>query len=116
VTAELDHCDVRIDISKKSGLLDWLLLWSWTMNTALPPGPNHTDWRALYRAAILEINKNNIPQKVNEAEQAVLARGRELFYSGGATDEKESLEDALYALRAFRTACRAAEAAWASAG
>ena len=38
------------------------------------------------------------------AETAVLTRQRELFYTGGNGEEKESLEDALYALRAFRTA------------
>jgi hypothetical protein len=57
-----------------------------------------------YRAAILETDKAVIQRRVAQAEQAVLARGRELFYRGGAHDEQESLEDALYALRAFRTA------------
>lgn len=74
------------------------------MDTAFPACPDHVDWKTLYRAAILETNKSAIPQKVSEAEQAVLARGRELFYRGGTHDEQESLEDALYALRAFRTA------------
>jgi hypothetical protein len=65
--------------------------------------PNR-DWKSLYRAAIPETNRNVIPKKVSEAELAVLARGRELFYRGGTSEEKESLEDALYALRAFKTA------------
>jgi hypothetical protein len=50
-------------------------------------------------------------RKVSKAEEAVLARGRELFYNGGTREEKESLEDALYALRAFRTAWEHSEAA-----
>ena len=74
------------------------------MDTAFPACPDHVHWKTLYRAAILETNKSAIPQKVSEAEQAVLARGRELFYRDGAHDEQESLEDALCALRAFRTA------------
>jgi hypothetical protein len=76
------------------------------MKTAFPPSPHHGDWKTLYRAAILETNRNVIPHKVSEAELAVLARGRELFYKGAASEEKEaeSLEDALYALRAFRSA------------
>jgi predicted RNA methylase len=74
--------------------------------------PNvHGDWKTLYRAAILETNKNVIPQKVSQAEQAVLARGRELFYGEGTPEEKEALEEALYALRAFRSAWEHAEAA-----
>lgn len=81
------------------------------MNTAFPPCPNHADWKTLYRAAILETNKSVIPQKVSAAEIAVLARGRELFYSGGTSEEKEVLDDALYALRAFRTAWQHTEAA-----
>jgi hypothetical protein len=81
------------------------------MNTAFPLCPADTDWRTLYRAAILESNKSVIPQRVSEAEAAVLARGREVFYGHGTLEEKESLEDALYALRAFKTACQHAEAA-----
>ena len=74
------------------------------MNTASPASADHGDWKTLYRAAILETNKHFIKQKVSEAERAVLARGRELFYDGGTGEEQESLEDALYALRAFRSA------------
>jgi hypothetical protein len=76
------------------------------MNTASPSCPDPGDWQALYRAAILETDRNAIPQKVSQAEVAVLARGRQLFYDGGTGEEKESLEDALYALRAFKTACK----------
>lgn len=81
------------------------------MTAALSPDLSHGDWKSLYRAAILETNKNVIQQKVSEAERAVLARGRELFYTGGSSEEQESLEDALYALRAFRSACELEEAA-----
>ena len=78
--------------------------------TAFPPCPN-PNWRTLYRAAILETNKNILPQRVSVAEEAVRARGREIFYGEGTADEKEALEDALYALRAFRTAWQHTEAA-----
>ncbi|HVO59465.1 MAG TPA: hypothetical protein VMT53_00950 [Terriglobales bacterium] len=81
------------------------------MKAVLSPCPNHGDWKSLYRAAILETNKNLIQQKVSDAEGAVLARGRELFYTGGTSEEAESLEDALYALRAFKSAWEHAEAA-----
>ena len=70
----------------------------------ISPCPNH--WKALYRAAILETNKGLLPQRVSEAEEAVKARGCEIFYSNGTPEEREAeaLEDALYTLRAFRTA------------
>ena len=81
------------------------------MNPAFPSCLNRTDWRTLYRAAILETNKNVLPQRVSVAEEAVRARGREIFYGEGTADEKEALEDALYALRSFRTAWEHTEAA-----
>ena len=65
------------------------------MNTASPSCPKHTDWRTLYRAAILESNKGIVPQRVSEAEEAVIARGREMFYADGTREEKEALENAL---------------------
>lgn len=74
------------------------------MITAFSPRRDDRDWKILYRAAILETDKTVVRRRVAEAEQAVLGRGRELFYSGGTSEEQESLEDALYALRAFRTA------------
>jgi hypothetical protein len=80
------------------------------MNTTFPPRLNHADWKALYRAAILETNKSVIPQKVSEAEAAILARRKELFCCV-TSEEKESLEDALYALRAYRSAWQHPEAA-----
>jgi hypothetical protein len=73
------------------------------MHTASSPSLNR--WKTLYQAAILETNKGLLPQRVSEAEEAVKARGRELFYGDGLPEkEAEALEDALYTLRAFRTA------------
>ncbi len=66
--------------------------------------PKHTEWKTLYQAAILETNKSIVPRRVSEAEEAVIARGREIFYGTATCEEKEALEDALYALRAFKTA------------
>jgi predicted RNA methylase len=81
------------------------------MPTTFPPCVNR--WKILYRAAILKTNKGLLPQRVAEAEEAVKARGREVFYDNGAPEEKEAeaLEKALYTLRAFRTAWQHREAA-----
>ena len=81
------------------------------MNTAFPPCLNRTEWRTLYRAAILETNKSMLPQRVSEAEEAVIERGREMFYDHGTPEEKDALDDALYALRAYRSAWQHTEAA-----
>ena len=81
------------------------------MNMAFPPCLNRTDWKTLYRAAILETNKSALPQRVSKAEEAVIGRRREIFYDHGTLEEKDALEDALYALRAFRSAWQHTEAA-----
>jgi hypothetical protein len=81
------------------------------MSTSFPAGLNQTDWRTLYRAAILEANNNILPQRILEAEQAVVARGRELFHDRATLEEMDELEDALYTLRAFRTSWQHSEAA-----
>lgn len=81
------------------------------MNAAFPPGPNRPDWRTLYRAAILETNRSVVPQRVSEAEQAVIARVREVFYGHGTREEKDALEAALHGLRALKNACLHTEAA-----
>jgi hypothetical protein len=75
-----------------------------TMNAASLPCPDHENWKTLYRAAILETNTGAIPNVVSRAEQAVISRSRQLFGTVGTLEEKEALEDALYALRAFRSA------------
>ena len=75
------------------------------MRTAFLSCPNR--WKTLYRAAILETNKSLLHQRVTEAEAAVKARGREVFCGKGTPEEleeTEALEDALYTLRAFRSA------------
>ena len=80
------------------------------MNQPTPPSHDRT-WKALYRAAIFERDARAILDRVSAAEQAVLTRGRELFGQLGTLEEKEALEDALYALRAFRNALEHTEAA-----
>jgi len=85
------------------------------MSTAFPPRPVHADWKSLYRAAVLETDRILSREKVGEAERAVLARARELFYNGGTSEEKESVEDALYLLRAYRNAWEHADDASGSA-
>jgi len=73
-----------------------------------------TNWKTLYRAAIFETNANVIPKRLSAAEQAILARGRELFQQTGNSEEFEEREEvdiALYCLRAYKNACSHAEAA-----
>jgi len=59
------------------------------MTTAFPPCPN--SWKTLYTAAILETNKSLLSQRVLEAEEAVRARGREIFYANGTPGRERSI-------------------------
>ena len=76
------------------------------MQPSLPPSPGCRDWKRLYQAAMRESNKWAIPRLVSEAESAVILRSLELVGTTAALEEKQVLEDALYALRALRTACQ----------
>jgi hypothetical protein len=70
-----------------------------------------SNWKVLYKAAIVENDRSIGSQRAAEAERAVLARERELFYGGdGTLEEKEALEDALYTLRALKSAWEHSEA------
>jgi hypothetical protein len=68
--------------------------------------PNVQSWRVLYRAALFETDRTKLPERIASAEQAIIARGRQLF--GSCTDDSESqgLDDALYALRALKSCLR----------
>ena len=71
----------------------------------LPPSPPHpsdsnTNWRDLYRAALLELDPSKLAQRVAEAQSVVTARANKLFQDGdGNCEESEDLNDALCALR-----------------
>ena len=75
----------------------------------LPP-PNsseHTNWREIYRAAILELDLTQLPERILAAETAVILRAKELFLDGGGNgQETQDLDDAMYALQALRSALR----------
>lgn len=61
-------------------------------------------WHVLYHAALFETDKRRVPQRIEEAEKAILTRMKELF--GASIDHIEEdvvLDDALYALRALRS-------------
>lgn len=81
------------------------------MNAGISPSVQPKEWKTLFRAAILETDKRLVQQRVLAAEAAVLARQRELFYGHGTLEEKSAIEDALYALRAYKTAWQHTEAA-----
>ena len=63
-------------------------------------------WQALYRVAIFGQNLSSAERLIAEAESAIAIREKELAQSSGAwaDAEREGMDDALYALKALRTA------------
>jgi hypothetical protein len=61
-------------------------------------------WHVLYNAALFETDRERIPQRIAEAETAILVRMRELFVvTTDHIEEDVVLDDALYGLRALRS-------------
>lgn len=64
--------------------------------------PAYPSWRDVYKAALFEADRAKLPQRISEARNAVIMRGRELFNcQENHLEEAEDLEDALYALQAL---------------
>ena len=74
------------------------------MTNGIPSPRNMPNWRTLYTAALFETDRDRIPARITEAQQAIVARARELFSVGTDTiEEDQALDDALYALRALQS-------------
>jgi hypothetical protein len=66
--------------------------------------PSLQNWRELYKTALFETNRDKLPERIADAEKAIIARARELFASPADTiEEDQALDDALYALRALQS-------------
>ncbi|MCU1297622.1 MAG: hypothetical protein JWO91_1900 [Acidobacteriaceae bacterium] len=64
--------------------------------------PEPTAWKALYKAALFEMDCAKRPDRIAKAEKALVIRARELFKANGDDrEEKEALDDAMFALHAF---------------
>ena len=60
-------------------------------------------WKELYQAAISESDLSKLPTRLSDAEAALVARARELFYTiGDDGEEGESLDYAMCILHALR--------------
>jgi hypothetical protein len=68
----------------------------------VPSALNH--WRDLYVSALFETDRARLPNRIAEAERAIVVRARELFSAQADTiEEDQALDDALYSLRALQT-------------
>jgi len=86
------------------------------MNTATCSNPYTSPWKDLYHAAIHESDLTRLPERITDAEAALVMRARELSYaSGDKMDEEESLDDAMCILRALRSSLKHRPTAFQSA-
>jgi hypothetical protein len=73
------------------------------MQNMNPPSSSLKQWRDLYVCALFETDRTRLPKRIAEAEQAIVARARELFSAPTDTiEEDQALDDALYSLRALQ--------------
>ena len=77
------------------------------MSTGICKSPASRYWRALYKAAVSGIDMSKLPERMAEAEKAVVLRAQELFQAADDNgEEKEALEDAMYVLHALGSNCQ----------
>ena len=63
----------------------------------------HYVWEGPYKADVLELDREKLPQRVHEAKAAIDARLHELQLDhGGEPEERQALSDALAALNVIR--------------
>ena len=78
------------------------------MNTGSSISLNNRAWRDLYKAALFEVDKTRIPERIAQAEEALVVRARELFHiAGDNIEEEQALDDTMYALHALRNTSQA---------
>jgi ATP/maltotriose-dependent transcriptional regulator MalT len=65
-------------------------------------------WREIYRAALLEIQPEEMRRRIDAAEKAIYRRNEELKQTGSqCAEEQQAMADALRALRLLaRAECR----------
>ena len=68
-----------------------------------PASAGAANWRTLYKTALFESDKQQLASRISEAEKAIIERGRQLFTAHDQSEERDALDDALYALRAMRS-------------
>ena len=61
------------------------------MSTGISKSPDSRYWRQLYRAALSEIDKSKLPERIAEAEKAVVLRARECFKQPAITAKRQRL-------------------------
>jgi hypothetical protein len=73
------------------------------MNTAACKASSARSWKDIYQAVICESDLSRLPERIADAETALVMRARDLLYtSADRFEEEESLDEALCILHALR--------------
>jgi hypothetical protein len=88
-----------------------------SMSVANSKIPTNESWKELCEAALVELDSTKLPYRILAAEDAIAKRVKELGEEAGDhTDERETLDDAAYAMRALRSTLKVPSASIASDG
>lgn len=74
------------------------------VNTATSKCPDSRGWKELCQAALSELDANKLPERIAQAEKAIMTRARELVPDAGNNiEEEQALDDAMFSLHALRS-------------
>jgi len=79
--------------------------------TDINAGSSSSDnWKRLFQAAMLELDKTKLPERIRDAQQAIVKHMEEFFKKETTTpDEHQKLYDALTSLRDLQRLCQQCE-------
>jgi hypothetical protein len=74
------------------------------MDDATSPSPKilYSEWQNEFQAAMLELNREKLPERVTAAETAIFKRLQALSQSPDNNSERQAIEDALASLRSLK--------------
>ena len=73
-----------------------------TITIPLMAADGQKDWVELYRSALMELDRTQLPSKIDAASSAIQQRINELLIQKNTSHEHLQLEDALRNLRSLR--------------
>ena len=74
------------------------------MSSRIFSAPENLDWKKAYMTAVLEKDRNRLPDLIQEAMEKLSDRLRELWAIGPVPSEEiEAIHDAFYLLQALRS-------------
>jgi hypothetical protein len=74
------------------------------MATEDPSSPEilYPAWQNEYQAALIELDRKKLPERVAAAEAAIFKRLQQLSQASDSSAERQVIEDALHGLRALK--------------